>query len=63
MGYIIGLVIVLLLVPLVVMLLTRRTTGHGGIDAANHGVSPDRPAADEPTPRPGPGVDPHINPS
>ena len=62
MGYIIGIVIVLQLVPLLFMLLTRRTTGRGGLDNANHGVSPDRPSSDQPTPRPGPGVDPRIPP-
>jgi hypothetical protein len=63
MGYIIGLIFLLLLVPLMFMMLTRRTTGRGGINAGNHGMTPDQPTADEPTPRPGPGVDPHINPS
>jgi hypothetical protein len=63
MGYIIGLIFLLLIVPLVFMMLTRRTSSTGGIDAANHGVTPDRPAADEPTPRAGPGVDRHIPPS
>ena len=63
MGYIIGLVFLLLLVPLIFMMLTRRTTGPGGIEGADHGISPNKPAADEPTPRAGPGVDPHIPPS
>lgn len=62
MGYIIGIVIVLLLLPLLFMMLTRRSTGHGGIDSANHGVSPDRPSSDQPTPRPGPNTDTRIPP-
>jgi hypothetical protein len=63
MGYIIALIILLLVVPLVLTMLTRRTTGRGGIDSADHGFTPDRPSADEPTPRAGPGVDPQIPPS
>ncbi len=63
MGYIVGIIIVLLLVPLLFMMLTRRTTGQGGIEAGNQGRTPDRPAADEPTPRPGPHVDPKIPPA
>jgi hypothetical protein len=63
MGYIIGIVIVLLVLPLLWMMLSRGTSGRGGIDSSNRGVTPDKPAADEPTPRPGPGVDPHVNPS
>jgi hypothetical protein len=63
MGYILGIVIVLLVLPLLFMLLSRRGGGRGGIDSSNRGVTPDRPAADEPTPRAGPGVDPHVNPS
>lgn len=62
MGYIIGLVIVLLIVPLIVMMVTRRTTGTGGIDSADHGISPDRPSSDQPTPRAGPGKDKLIPP-
>ncbi len=62
MGYIIGIIIVLLVIPLLFMLFSRRSTGHGGIDSANHGMSPDRPSSDQPTPRPGPGVDPRIPP-
>lgn len=62
MGYIIGIIVLILLLPLLWMMLTRRTTGHGGIDSDNHGVTPDRPSSDEPTPRPGPGVDRKIPP-
>lgn len=63
MGYIVGLIIILLIVPLLFMLLTRRTKGTGGIDSSNHGVTHEQPSAEEPTPRPGPGVDPRIPPS
>lgn len=63
MGYLIGLVLVLVVVPLLWMALTRRTTGTGGIDSHDRGLTPDIPASDEPTPRAGPGVDPKIPPS
>lgn len=63
MGYIIGLIIVVLLVPLIVMALTRRTHAVGGVQSPDRGLTPEKPAADEPTPRPGPGVDPKIPPS
>jgi hypothetical protein len=63
MGYILGLVVVLILIPLLFMMLSRRTRVSGGIDSADHGVTPDRPAADEPTPRAGPNVDRKIPPA
>lgn len=63
MGYIIGLIIIILLVPLLIMALTRRTNSGGDIASKNHGVTHEQPAAAEPTPRPGPGVDPHIPPA
>lgn len=63
MGYIIGLIIVLLFVPLLFLMLTRRSTGGGGIGRKDRGVTLDRPSADEPTPRAGPGVDPQIPPA
>lgn len=63
MGYIIGLLILLLLVPLVFMALSRRTGAAGGIQSSDHGVTPQQPSAAEPTPRPGPGVDPKIPPA
>lgn len=62
MGYILGIILLLIIVPLLFMMLTRRTTSGGGIDSSDHGVSPDRPSSDEPTPRPGPGVDQKIPP-
>jgi hypothetical protein len=51
MGYIIGLIIVLLVLPLLFMLLSRRTRNTGGIDSRDHGVTPSRPSSDQPTPR------------
>jgi hypothetical protein len=63
MGYILGFIIVLIVIPLLVLMLTRRTSGGGGIESSGQGVSPNRPSAEEPTPRPGPGVDPHIPPA
>ena len=62
MGYIIGLVLVLLLVPVLVMMLTRRTSGGGGIASADHGMTPNAPSSDPPTPRAGPGRDTRIPP-
>lgn len=63
MDYIIALIVIVVLVPLLIIVLTRRTKGGGGIESRDHGVTPDQPAADAPTPRPGPGVDKHLPPS
>lgn len=62
MGYIIGIIIVLILLPLVFLVISRRTGATGGIDSSTRGVTPSRPSSDQPTPRPGPGVDPKIPP-
>jgi hypothetical protein len=53
MGYIIGLVILAVVVPLLFLLLSRRTTGAGGAGEKPHdrGMTVSRPAAEEPTPR------------
>ena len=63
MGYLTALVLVVLVIPLLFVILSRRSTGAGGIDSTNRGLTPNQPAADEPTPRAGPGVDRHIPPS
>ncbi len=63
MGYIIGIILLIVIVPLLFMMLSRRTSSAGGIDSHNRGVTPNQPSADEPSPRPGPGVDPHIPPA
>ena len=53
MGYIIGLVILAIVVPLVFMVLSRRTTSAGGLSdkQRSRGMTVSRPAAEEPTPR------------
>ena len=60
--YIIALVVIVVLVPLIIFVVSRRG-GSGAAPSKDHGVTPSEPASDEPTPRPGPGVDPHIPPS
>ena len=57
MGYIIALVLLLVVVPLIFLLLSRRTTSGGGIDSHEHGMTPSRPASDQPTPPAGPRTD------
>ena len=54
MGYIIGVIVLILLIPLLIMLLTRRGRGPGGIGTSGHGVTHEQPSSDQPTP-PGPG--------
>ncbi|PTX94251.1 hypothetical protein [Opitutus sp. ER46] len=63
MGYIITIVVLLIVLPLLFLVLSRRGMRGGGIGSPDHGVTPDRPYSDEPTPRPGPGVDRRIPPS
>lgn len=60
MGYIIALVLLLVFVPLLFLLLSRRTHAGGGIASRDHGLSPSRPSSDQPTPPAGPATDrPH----
>lgn len=64
MGYIIAIVLLLLVVPLVFLLLGRRTGTAGGIRRESRGVTVARPSSDQPTPRdssrapPGPEIPP-----
>jgi hypothetical protein len=62
MGYITGIIIVLLLVPLLFLVLTRHGRTAGGIDSHDRGVTPSEPSSDQPTPRAGPGRDARIPP-
>ena len=50
MGYIIGLVIFLVAVPLLFILLTRRSAGVGGLRSRDRGVTVSQPSSDQPTP-------------
>jgi hypothetical protein len=58
MGYIIALVLIAIVVPLIFILLSRRTSGGSGIESANHGVTTSEPSAEDITPRAGPVVNP-----
>jgi hypothetical protein len=58
MGYIIALVLIAVVVPLIFILLSRRTSGGGGIDSADRGMTTSEPSAEEPTPQPGTVVNP-----
>lgn len=53
MGYIIGIVILVIAVPLLFLMLSRRTSSAGGLaeKQRGRGVTVSRPAAEEPTPR------------
>jgi hypothetical protein len=52
MGYIIALVLLAIVVPLLFLLLSRRTTSAGGLDAKHdRGVTVSGPSSDQPTPR------------
>jgi hypothetical protein len=53
MGYIIGLVLLLIVVPLLFVLLSRRTASTGRLGRASHdrGVTVSQPSSDQPTPR------------
>lgn len=50
MGYIIGLIIVLVVVPLLFALLNRRSTGPAGADSRDRGVTVAKPSSDQPSP-------------
>jgi hypothetical protein len=70
MGYIIALVLIVVVVPLLFVLLSRRTTRAGGLGAGSHsrGVTVSQPSADTPTPRadglnqPAPGAEKRLPP-
>jgi len=53
MGYIIAIVVLLILVPVIFLLLSRRTVRGGGISSNEHGVTRLEPSAED-TPTPGP---------
>jgi hypothetical protein len=55
MGYIIAIVLLIIVVPLLFMLLSRRPSGSGTLDrhARSGGVTPLEPSSDQPTPRSG----------
>lgn len=60
MGYILGLVLLLVFVPLLFLLLSRRSIRGGGIESGDRGMTPSRPSSDQPTPPAGPATDrPH----
>ena len=52
MGYIIALVVLAIIVPLLFVLLGRRSSASGMLDAKpkSGGVTPSRPSSDQPTP-------------
>lgn len=53
MGYIIGFLLLLIVVPLLFMMLSRKTAGAGGLGAKprDRGVTVEQPSSDQPTPR------------
>jgi hypothetical protein len=53
MGYIIGIILLVIMVPLLFLMLSRRTSSTGGLAAKDRdrGVTVSRPSAEEPTPR------------
>jgi hypothetical protein len=53
MGYIIAIVLIAVVVPLLFMLLSRRTTSTGGLaeKQRSRGVTVSQPSSDQPTPR------------
>ena len=50
MGYIIALIVLVLAIPLIFLLLGRRTRAGGGIESRDHGLTVSEPSSDEPTP-------------
>ena len=67
MGYLIALLAVVLVVPLLFMLLGRRTSGPGGISQRSRGMTISEPSSDQPTPGAGtnrnaPGTERRIPP-
>jgi hypothetical protein len=57
MGYIVALILVVLVVPLICLLLSRRTTGAGRLETHDRGMTVSRPSSDQPTPPAGPRTD------
>ncbi|MGH7944537.1 MAG: hypothetical protein ACREH8_12670 [Opitutaceae bacterium] len=55
MGYIIAIILLLIVVPLLFMMLSRRPSGAGTLDrrARSGGVTHLEPSSDQPTPQPG----------
>jgi hypothetical protein len=53
MGYIIAIILLIIVVPLLFMILSRRPTGAGTLDrrARSGGVTPIEPSSDQPTPQ------------
>ena len=70
MGYIIAIVLLAIVVPLLFILLSRRTTSAGGLvdKHRSRGVTVSQPSSDQPTPRaenlnqPDPGADRRLPP-
>jgi hypothetical protein len=70
MGYIIAIVILLIVVPLLFIMLSRRTaTGGAGIRSRDRGVTVEQPSSDQPTPgaagsvnQPAPGTEGRLPP-
>ena len=57
MGYIVALILVVLVLPLLFLLLSRRTTGAGRLPSHDRGMTVSRPSSDQPTPPAGPRTD------
>jgi hypothetical protein len=55
MGYIIAIILLLIVVPLLFIMLSRKSSGAGTLDSGprSGGFTPSRPSADAPTPQPG----------
>jgi hypothetical protein len=50
MGFIIAVLVALLVVPLLFILLGRRSAGRGGITTRSRGMTVSEPSSDQPTP-------------
>jgi hypothetical protein len=53
MGYIAVLVVMVIVVPVLFMLFSKRPVAHGETKRKDHGVTHTQPASDQPTPRSG----------
>jgi hypothetical protein len=56
MGYVIIWIVALLILPILFVLLTRRTGDRGARKSGDHGVTVSEPSSDQPTPGKGSGV-------
>jgi hypothetical protein len=56
MGYAVIWIVALLILPVLFLLLTRRTSSGGGVRGQDHGITPSEPSSDQPTPGAGSGV-------